>query len=41
MGGARIVSDFVEMIEPDNPNAEWDRIARMTKSRCHFSTLVI
>ncbi|RUS73688.1 hypothetical protein EGW08_018550, partial [Elysia chlorotica] len=41
MGGARIVSDFVEMIDPDSPIAEWDRIARMTKSRCHFSTLVI
>ncbi|GFS10711.1 actin-binding protein IPP-like isoform X1 [Elysia marginata] len=40
-GGARIVSDFVEVIEPGSPNAEWDRLARMTKSRCHFSALVV
>ena len=41
MGGARIVSDYVEIIEQDKPDAEWERLARMTKSRCHFSALVI
>ncbi|GFO15537.1 kelch-like protein 12 isoform x2 [Plakobranchus ocellatus] len=41
MGGARIVSDFVESIEPDDPGGEWERLARMTKSRCHFSALVV
>lgn len=41
IGGARIVSDFVEVIEAGNLDAEWDRLARMTKSRCHFSALVI
>ncbi|XP_005100576.1 kelch-like protein 17 [Aplysia californica] len=43
-GGARIVSNFVEVADPTVPTTDgdrWRRVASLCKSRCNFSAVVV